>query len=285
MSPFSTAAKNILLQVIHNKTFKKIRPLRSFLRYGARGLANSLALFKGLRFPPQWDWYPKIEFLFGLYEPGTTSVCKRLVKPGMHVVDVGANVGYYALLFSKLVGHSGMVYAFEPHPEIYELLKHNVKGRENIIILQKAVSNANGEIEFYFSKRTTGSHGLYVPQEFIIGSTKVEAVCLDDFLGNKRCDLIKIDVEGAEPLVIEGMGNFITNTERLIIITEYNPSCLRLGGHIPDEFLNILHEIFDAIYLIEEETGGLTRIHGTSLTKEIPEWHAVNLICLKGVSI
>lgn len=284
MRPFNTVAKNILLQAIHSKTLKKIRPLRSFLRCGARGLANSLALFKDVRFPSQWDWYPKIGFLFGLYEPGTTSVCKWLVKSGMHVVDIGAHVGYYSLLFSKLVGPSGMVYAFEPHPEIYELLKHNVKGLKNIVILQKAVSNANGEVEFHFSKRTR-SHGLYVPQEFVIGSTKVEAVCLDDFLGNKQCDLIKIDVEGAEPLVIEGMGNFITNAERLIIITEHNPSGLRLGGHIPDEFLNTLHEIFDAIYLIEEETGGLTRISGTSLNKEIPEWHSVNLLCLKGVSI
>jgi len=270
--------------LIHNKRLKKLESIRALLRWGARGLSNSLALFMDLKFPPQWDWYPKIEFLFGLYEPGTTSICKRLVRPGMHVVDVGANVGYYTLLFSKLVGPDGTVYAFEPHPEINQLLKHNTKRRKNIIILQKAISNVNGEVEFYFSKRTR-SHGLYVPQEFKIGSTKVEAVCLDDFLGNKQCDLIKIDVEGAEPLVIKGMSNFINNAKRLIIFIEYNPSALQLSGHMPDGFLNSLHQLFDAIYLIEEETGGLTRISESSLNKEIPEWHSVNLLCLKGVSI
>jgi len=202
----------------------------------------------------------------------------------MNVVDVGANVGYYTLLFSKLVGPSGMVYAFEPHPEIYELLRHNVKRRKNIIVLQKAASNTNGEVEFYFSRRTR-SHSIYVPHEFIIGSTRVEAVCLDDFLANRQCDLIKIDVEGAEPLVIEGMNKLIARTKKLILIIEYNPSALQLGGHIPEEFLNNLQKLFDAIYLIEEETGGLTHLSGPSLTKEIPEWHAVNLLCLKGVII
>jgi len=285
VKPINTVTKNFLLQLIHNKRLKKLKSIRTLLRWGARGLSNSLALFMDLKFPPQWDWYPKIEFLFGLYEPGTASICKRLVRPGMHVVDVGANVGYYTLLFSKLVGPDGTVYAFEPHPEIYQLLKHNTKRRKNIIILQKAVSNVNGEVEFYSSKHTTGSHGLYVPQEFVIGSTKVASVSLDSFLNGRRCDLIKIDVEGAEPLVISGMRNFITNTEKLIAIIEYNPSALQLAGHMSNEFLNSLHQLFDAIYFIEEEIGHLTRISGSSLNKEIPEWHAVNLLCLKGVSI
>ncbi len=285
MKPLAVIQKKVLMQLVHSQTLKKIKPLRAFLRLSASGLINLLALLKGLRFPSEWGWYPKLEFLLGLYEPGTTALCKRLIKPGMCVVDIGANVGYYTILFSKLAGPNGKVFAFEPHPEIFQLLKHNVRKLKSVVVLQKAISNTKRGVEFYLSKRTTGSHSFYVPNEFVIGSCTVESLRLDDFLreeGLLDCDFIKIDVEGAEPLVIEGMSDLLSRSRKLLVIMELNPSALRLGGTDPCAFLKTLNEKFEGIYYIDESDGTLCPVEGTSLVESIPEWHAVNLLCCKG---
>lgn len=276
--------QGLLFRFMCSGSLKKVRLLHSFLRLGGRSFASLLAFAKGLRFPDKWSWFSKLEFMLNLYEVGTTSLCKWLIKPGMTTVDVGANIGYYTLLFSKLVGPNGKVYAFEPHPEIFQILKHNIKKRRNVVAFQKAVANVNGEIEFFLSKRTR-SHGFFVPNEFRTGSCKVEAVCLEDFCFNEgiaECDFIKIDVEGAEPLAIEGMTNLISLSRRIFVVLEFNPSALCIGHMDPRGFLNMLFDRFDFVYHIEETTGRLSPIVGTTLIKNIPEWHAVNLLCCKG---
>jgi len=272
--------------MINSKKLRNIKPLRIFLRWEAQCFINFLAFVKGLRFPPQWGWAPKMKFMFGLYESGTTVLCKRIVKPGMYVMDIGANIGYYTLLFSKLVGSDGRVYAFEPHPEIFKMLRHNTRNKRNVIVLQKAISNMEEERELFLSKKTTGSHSFYMT-EFSEGSCKIETMRLDDFFqaeGIKRCDLIKIDVEGAEPLVIEGMRNFIESADKLLIILEFNPSTLCSGHHNPESFLDILLKKFD-VYVINEQDGSPKPLTRTDLAKRIPEWKAVNLLCSKGVKL
>src|SRR5690348_7565067 len=74
-----------------------------------------------------WSLRPDPDLLFGSYEEGTTNIFERLLKEGMAVVDVGANLGYYALLAARLVGESGKVYAFEPDPTNYALLTKNIQ--------------------------------------------------------------------------------------------------------------------------------------------------------------
>lgn len=271
---------------MHSTTLKRIKPLRIVMRWMAKCFVNILGLAKQLQFPSQWGWAPKLKFMFGLYEPGTTALCRRLVKPGMYVMDIGAHIGYYTLLFSKLVGPNGRVFAFEPHPEIFNMLRHNTRNRKNVIVFNKAVSNTNSEVEFFFSRKTSGSHSFY-RTEFTEGSCKVQTVCLDDFIkfkGFEKIDLIKIDVEGAEPLVIEGMSKFIESTDTLFIILELNPSALRSGGHDPEKFLSLLLKMFD-VHVINEENGSLSRVMDTNLAKRIPEWKAVNLLCTKGVKL
>jgi len=286
MKPSGKMIKRILMQMMHSETLKRVKPLRVSMRWVAQGFINSLAFIKGLWFPPQWGWAPKMKFMFGLYEPGTTALCKEIVKPGMYVMDVGAHIGYYTLLFSKLVGSDGRVYAFEPHPQIFEMLRYNTRNRKNVVLLRKAVSNKMGEREFFFSKKTTGSHSFYTT-EFTTGSCRVETVYLDEFFraeGIKRCDLIKIDVEGAEPLVIEGMRNLIKSADKLLIILEFNPSTLRSGNHNPEGFLDVLLKKFN-VYVINEQDGSLNPLTDIDLAKHIPEWKAVNLLCSKGVKL
>lgn len=266
---------------------KKYKPFRSFLRMLASGFTNIVVHLKGLKFPSSWGWAQKFQFIFELYEPGTTILCKRIIKSGMYVFDIGANVGYYSILFSKLVGPEGKVYAFEPAPHIFRLLKHNLRKFHNCVIENKAVSDTMGYVNFFFSKHTTGSHGFYVPKDFILNNCIVETVSLAHYIYFNhvpRCDLIKIDVEGAEPLVIEGISDLIKHSKRLIVILELNPSAIRLGKRDPYAFLDELRQKFDFVYYIEKN-GALSQLESGDLVATIPEFKAVNLLCLKGYII
>ena len=85
----------------------------------------------------------------GYYEPFITAFVKDMIKEGDIVIDIGAHIGYYTLLFSKLVGKTGKVFAFEAHPDNFTLLKQNVEtnGYTNVVVENKAVSNYNGKIK------------------------------------------------------------------------------------------------------------------------------------------
>lgn len=79
--------------------------------------------------------------IHGIYEPLETELAKKEVKKGNVVLDIGANIGYYTLIFAKLVGEDGKVFAFEPDPTNFALLKKNVEmnGYKNVMFVQKAV--------------------------------------------------------------------------------------------------------------------------------------------------
>lgn len=148
-------------------------------------------------------WVPqKFEHLFGLYERETTRFFKKHVKRGMTVVDVGANVGYYTRLFSRLVGPEGVVYAFEPDREAFEFLRYNTERLPNVKIFPYAVSDRDGEAHFYHIPKATQSHTLVETPDAEV--TTVKTVTLDAHIP-ERIDVIKIDIEGAETLVFAGM--------------------------------------------------------------------------------
>ena len=86
--------------------------------------------------------------VFKIYEPNQTKIVKKYVHEGDVVIDVGAHVGYYTLLMAQLVGKNGKVYSFEPDPVNFELLKKSVEinGFENVILIQKAVSDTTEKI-------------------------------------------------------------------------------------------------------------------------------------------
>lgn len=99
--------------------------------------------------------------LLGCYEQGTTALCKKILRPGMTVVDVGAHIGYYTRLFARLVGPHGKVYAFEPHPDNFAILQRNVRKFKNVVPVQAAVLDKEGEISLYESSIGTASHSLF----------------------------------------------------------------------------------------------------------------------------
>jgi FkbM family methyltransferase len=191
---------------------------------------------------------------WGFYEKYETELFKRLVKKGMIVVDVGANIGYYTLLAAHLVGNEGKVFAFEPEPYNYNLLCKNIKvnGYRNVIPVRKAAYSKSGKMKLFLDKSNLGGHSLSEANVDRSASITVEITSLDDYFKNTdyRIDLIKMDVQGSEMEVLEGMTNIINQNDNLKIITEFWPIGLQNTGSSPTGFLKKLIEYGFALYQI-----------------------------------
>ncbi len=199
-------------------------------------------------------------FVLGrVYEPATTAFFKEVIKPGMTVVDIGANAGYYTLLAARLAGDRGRVYAFEPEPENYAVLVKNVEvnGHHNVLCRQQAVASESGRVQFFLAGES-GAHSLYTGKASPRRRIMVEATSLDEFFrkdGWPHIDLIKMDIEGAELRALEGMVELVRRAKNLKLIMEFYPRLLRKAGVEPETLLNRLHDMGFSIRDIDERKG------------------------------
>jgi FkbM family methyltransferase len=169
-----------------------------------------------------------VRYLTGDAEPEVQQALAELVKPGQTVYDVGANIGFFTMLCSRLVGPQGKVYAFEPIPQNLVTLRHNIalNGLTNVVVVDKALSASTGTAEMFVSP-WSAFHSLNVEgaskQEnhgAEAGEIVVETVTLDEFVereGAPPPDLIKIDVEGAELIVVQGMRETLRSKQPLLL--------------------------------------------------------------------
>jgi len=189
------------------------------------------------------------------YEPFETKLFVENVHEGDVVVDIGANIGYYTVLASKQVGNMGKVYAFEPDPTNFELLKKNVKENEctNVIMEQKAVSDKNGAVKLYVSKSNAGDHRVFNSGDGR-KSIDIPAVSLDEYFTNKKINVIKMDVQGYESFVLDGATKTISAQKDLILFTEVYPRAIEKAGRSPEEYVSKLKHLgFDLKIINEQE--------------------------------
>ncbi|MGH9104424.1 MAG: FkbM family methyltransferase [Acidimicrobiales bacterium] len=167
----------------------------------------------------------------GSYEPDVSAALRRVLSPGQTFVDIGANIGWFSLLGASLVGPAGRVVAVEPNPLNVTLLRDSAKdnGFDNI----EVVAVALGRSPCAVALETDGSNGRVIsidgpPAEPVEASFVVAAQPLDAVLeraGVDHVDAMKIDVEGAEPLVLEGATGTIAR-DRPVIVSEFYPLAL-----------------------------------------------------------
>jgi FkbM family methyltransferase len=167
------------------------------------------------------EWIGQYVYVTGRYEDATVAVMQRVLSPGDGVADVGANVGYLTLVAARLVGPTGSVMSFEPLPQAREWLTRNItlNGFEHVVIRGEAVSDRTGSVGLCVGPRHHTSTSSIVPASVEGQSIQVQSVRLDDVVpATANLRLLKIDVEGAEHLVLEGARATLTRQSPAILI-------------------------------------------------------------------
>lgn len=160
----------------------------------------------------------------------------RLLRPGAVVVDVGANIGYNTVYAAHCVGAHGRVYALEPAQDNLAVLYANLFANrlDNVVVLPYAAGSCAEIKQFYLRGEVSAVNSLF-PDNFyagVTGTAEVLTAALDDLLPETP-DLVKIDVEGAELDVLQGMTRLLT-APRLCLIVEWHPVLQKAAGHPPD---------------------------------------------------
>jgi FkbM family methyltransferase len=180
----------------------------------------------------------------GNYERPETAILRRLLRRGATCVDVGANLGYYSLLFASRAGSMGRVLAIEPNPMILPFLIHNIRG-SGIELVEAAIDPLRSYSEMSVVGRNLGASTL---REVPDGSKTVEVTCsrLDDVLRSRaihHVDLLKIDTEGWEGPVLESLGNYLSGERVRAILLEASPEFGDLG-YVNDLLSNPGYKVF-----------------------------------------
>jgi FkbM family methyltransferase len=155
---------------------------------GDRGLSRELAAYR-------------------IHEPLACQLLEQTLRPGMTVVDIGSNIGYYALLEARLVGAGGKVIAIEPVPQNAAQLRKNVQANSgaNIEIHELAIGERNGAQVIYLSSKSNHHSLLPTPSA---PTVMVMVSTLDYFVSSTRLqsvELIRMDLEGYETEILSGM--------------------------------------------------------------------------------
>ena len=173
--------------------------------------------------------------------PGTTyrELFARTLRPGLTVVDGGAHVGVYTVLAARGVGPSGTVLAFEPDPYNFAALTYNARRAdgEHVRLHQQALAEVPRHATFHVSRGTIGSS--LRRRGDTVAVRDVEVTSIDAALADARPTalLVKLNVEGAEPLALEGMRETLERVEDVKMFVEIDPLGLREAGVEPEELV------------------------------------------------
>ncbi len=195
---------------------------------------------------------------------------KRFVKPGMTVVDIGANIGVYTKIASDIVGPEGKVFAFEPEPENLIILKEKLTSlkNRNVTLVPKALTDKIGQERLYIDEINLGNHS-FSGKNILKGNgfVEVQTITLDKYFTKKgKVDLIKMDVQGAEGKIIKGARDLLIKHKPIIMI-EFWPNGLINCGSNPLDLLICLQEFGFQINLIDKTHKKLLKISPKEIVK------------------
>lgn len=186
-----------------------------------------------------------------VYEPLETLFIKENIKSSMTIIDIGANIGYYTTIFSKL-SENGTIFAFEPDTENFSLLKRNchLNKFKNTQIFNFACGNTNQTKSLFISNDNKGDHRTYMVEGEERESKLIKMIRLDDFLQNiPKLDFVKLDIQGFEFQAIKGMSELIRRHKPLILM-EFWPLGLISNNEDPVEFLSYLDNLNYDMHII-----------------------------------
>lgn len=188
--------------------------------------------------------YKEIYFLYkSVFDFDKIIFIKSKVNEGDTVVDIGSNIGFYTKLFSKIVGKDGKVYSFEPDIKNFKILKSNKFSYNNVKLFNIALGSKNGSINLFESKDRNTDH-----QTYDIGdrrSARKIRCAKGDYLLRKELEIrfIKIDTQGYDYYVLEGMKNLLSSSRNIFVVGEMWPYGLYKSGILPSRYLKFLKDM------------------------------------------
>lgn len=185
-------------------------------------------------------------FWHGSKEPGDWTVCRSLLSPGAHILDVGANFGYYALTFAHALRQRCSIHAFEPNPPTYQRLCAHVRMNNMECIVSHSVGLGRDEAVFGVCAVDDNTGAAYlVPASGSGSSPRTQVIALDKFAalhGLSRIDFVKVDIEGHECLFLDGAQETLSRLVPPMMI-EIHPEALARNGHGPEDVVARLERL------------------------------------------
>tara|TARA_B000000460_G_C21472648_1_gene373287 strand:- start:73 stop:990 length:918 start_codon:yes stop_codon:yes gene_type:complete len=232
----------------------------------------------------------------GIYGKLDTFTVESLLQPGDYVIDIGAAIGYFTLIFAGIVGKDGLVIAFEPKEDRFEILSKNVKVNnfKNVKLEKKAIL-ANGMKGTFFSRddgqaglrfrgndensiKSFGTHKHTTPNQ-------VSTINLDDYLKNlgvlEKISFMKIDVDGPELLVLLSSQSLLKNNNLKILI-EWDQKNSKISGCDPASIIDLFIDNNFKIFYPNHEKNKFFQVSKNELLKMEGD---VNILCVKNSSI
>lgn len=213
--------------------------------------------------------YPKGELIdylpfMRLFERTEMQLVAHLLKPGMKVIDAGANIGVYSLLAAQCVGSEGKVWAFEPSQSTYRLFLDNLALNHvtTVTASRMALGDAKGQLTL---RSQNGFGDLYRHLDYSGRAAEgdwvetVEVNTLDDFAaanGIDTVDFIKIDVEGAEYHLLKGSQQLLSRSPNVIVMVEIEEDWCRRNGHRVEDCFELLKSLGFTLYSLSKRQNG-----------------------------
>lgn len=183
--------------------------------------------------------------LSNTYEPDVSAVFRRLLRPDMAVLDIGANIGFFTMLSASLVGPAGFVLAVEPNPANARLIEasRRLNGYGQVTIAQVAAGRSTGLLALHTAQSNGTTSNPSNDLALLLSAQTVPAIAIDQLLApDRRVDLIKVDVEGAEYNALMGCAQLIAR-DRPSIISEFSPDMMPgISGVSGEEYLSWILE-------------------------------------------
>jgi FkbM family methyltransferase len=182
------------------------------------------------------------------FEPEVRQEVERIASRRVNVIDIGANIGYYTILASRLAGPEQRVFSFEPQANIVSKLRRNIEvnALRNVEVFPYALSDKDGTVNFNVPPEGAEAYGsMHANGRFEVARTvEVEMHRLDDVLdklGNPKIGLVKIDAEGAELLILRGAQKLLSSPDKPDLIFEANETNCKPFGYCAFDVLAYVH--------------------------------------------
>ena len=226
------------------------------------------------------DYIGKMIYYFGEYETNILKFLKYALCKGDIFFDIGAYIGDISCIASKFVGNKGIVYAVEPVPDHYKILRSNIylNNLKNITTFNLALGNRNAVENIYIKKdNNRGADSLIYTHNSIKTDLKIKVTTIDYLIEHQKINVpnvIKIDVEGFELNILKGTSKLLKSSEAPILIIEYNTFIPQSSGKTNDiyNFISTINNY--SIYKFHIQKRRLYKIYKE---EELPKF--CNLFC------